>query len=133
MAVVARWFGGIKLGKGGLARAYAGRGPRSALQELPVVARAATARVAVEIPYEKVGAVKRLLRPPEIELAGGGATARRRGWCSPSTRSGEAALREALAELGVVPPGIDPREMKHFCGDFARRSIILVGGGPRLV
>jgi uncharacterized YigZ family protein len=67
MAVVVRWFGGVKLGKGGLARAYAAAA-REALRELPVAARAPTARVVLEVPYERVGAVKRLIRPPEIEL-----------------------------------------------------------------
>jgi uncharacterized YigZ family protein len=101
MAVVARWFGGTRLGKGGLARAYAGA-VREALHGLPVVTRATTARVAVEIPYEKVGAVKRLLRPPEIELAEETyGTAARLVLTVHEEREG--ALREALAELGVAP------------------------------
>jgi uncharacterized YigZ family protein len=69
LAVVVRWFGGVKLGKGGLARAYAAAA-REALQGLPVVSRAPTARLVVEVPYERVGAVKRLIHPPEVELAG---------------------------------------------------------------
>src|SRR4029453_15343283 len=69
VAVVVRWFGGTKLGKGGLPRAY-GAATREALQSLQVAARVPTVRIAVEIPYEKVGAGKRLLRPPEIELEG---------------------------------------------------------------
>jgi uncharacterized YigZ family protein len=101
MAVVARWFGGTKLGKGGLARAYAGA-TREALQGLPIVTRALTVRVTVEIPYEKVGAVKRLLRPPEIELDGEeyGAAARL-ALAVHEERLGP--LAEALAELGIVP------------------------------
>ncbi|HEV8582377.1 MAG TPA: YigZ family protein [Thermoanaerobaculia bacterium] len=99
LAVVVRWFGGTKLGKGGLARAYAAA-TREALQNLQVVARVPTVRIAVDIPYEKVGAVKRLLRPPEVELE--------------SEEYGVAArlvlavheerldvLREAMADLGV--------------------------------
>ncbi len=69
LAVVVRWFGGTKLGKGGLARAYAAA-VREALPGLPLAARVPTASLAIEIPYDKVGAVKRLLRPPEIELRG---------------------------------------------------------------
>jgi uncharacterized YigZ family protein len=100
MAVVVRWFGGVKLGKGGLARAYAGAA-REALQGLPVIARAPTARVAVEVPYERVGAVKRLLRPPEIELAAEeyGAAAR---LVLAVHEERLPALREALAEMGVA-------------------------------
>ncbi|HEV2846885.1 MAG TPA: YigZ family protein, partial [Thermoanaerobaculia bacterium] len=63
MAVVVRWFGGTKLGKGGLARAYAAAA-REALQALPVIHRVPTVWLTLEVPYEKVGAVKRLIRPP---------------------------------------------------------------------
>jgi uncharacterized YigZ family protein len=69
VAVVARWFGGTKLGKGGLARAYAAA-VREALAGLAVAERAATAELTLELPYERLGAVKRLLHPPEVELAG---------------------------------------------------------------
>jgi uncharacterized YigZ family protein len=101
MAVVVRWFGGTKLGKGGLARAYAAAA-REALQGLPVARKVPTARLAVEVPYEKVGAVKRLLRPPEIELEAEeyGAAAR---LVLAVHEEREEALREALAELGIVP------------------------------
>ncbi len=103
MAVVVRWFGGTKLGKGGLARAYAAAA-REALPGLPVVRKVPTARVAVEVPYEKVGAVKRLLRPPEIELQAEeyGAAAR---LVLAIHEEREEALREALAELGIIVPG----------------------------
>ena len=101
MAVVVRWFGGTKLGKGGLARAYAAAA-REALQGLPAVQKVPTARLAFEVPYEKVGAVKRLLRPPEIELEAEeyGAAAR---LTLAVHEEREEALREALAELGIVP------------------------------
>ncbi len=101
MAVVARWFGGTRLGKGGLARAYAAAA-RAALQGLPAVRKVPTARVAVEVPYEKVGAVKRLLRPPEVELEAEeyGAAAR---LVLAVHEEREDALREALAGLGIVP------------------------------
>jgi uncharacterized YigZ family protein len=101
MAVVVRWFGGTKLGKGGLARAYAAAA-REALQGLPVARKVPTARLAIEVPYEKVGAVKRLLRPPEIDLEAEeyGAAAR---LVLAVHEEREEALREALAELGIVP------------------------------
>lgn len=100
LAVVVRWFGGTKLGKGGLARAYAAAA-REALISLPVAQRVSTVRIALQVPYERVGAVKRLIHPPEVELE--------------SEEYAEAAqlilavhedrrdaLREALADLGIV-------------------------------
>lgn len=102
MAVVVRWFGGTKLGKGGLARAYAAA-VREALSGLPVAARVPTARIAVEIPYEKVGAVKRLLRPPEVELEAEeyGASAR---LLLTVHEDRVESLREVLADLGIESP-----------------------------
>ncbi len=100
MAVVVRWFGGTKLGKGGLARAYAGAA-REALQGLPVARKVPTARVAIEIPYEKVGAVKRLLRPPEIELETEEYGAAARLVLAVHEERLE-TLREALAGMGVA-------------------------------
>ncbi|HSG40117.1 MAG TPA: YigZ family protein [Thermoanaerobaculia bacterium] len=101
MAVVVRWFGGTKLGKGGLARAYAAAA-REALQALPVVSRVPTAKLALEVPYDKVGAVKRLIRPPEVELETEeyGAAARLVLVVHEERRE---ALLEALADLGVSP------------------------------
>lgn len=67
-AVVVRWYGGTKLGKGGLARAYAGA-VRGALEELPTRDRFPLARVRLALAYDRLGAVERLVRPPEIEIA----------------------------------------------------------------
>ncbi len=100
MAVVVRWFGGTKLGKGGLARAYAGAA-REALQGLMVARKVPTARLAVEIPYEKVGAVKRLLRPPEVELEAEEYGAAARLVLAVHEERLE-ILREALAGMGVA-------------------------------
>ena len=99
LAVVVRWFGGIKLGKGGLARAYAAAA-REAVQGLSVVSRVPAVRLAVEVPYERVGAVKRLIHPPEVELECEeyGAAARLVLVVHEERRD---ALRESLAELGV--------------------------------
>ncbi len=104
LAVVVRWFGGTKLGKGGLARAYAGAA-REALAGLAVAARVPTARVELRVPYERVGAVKRLIHPPEVELESEeyGEQAR----LVLAVHEGRAAaLREALADLGVRDGGI---------------------------
>jgi uncharacterized YigZ family protein len=67
LAVVVRWFGGVKLGKGGLARAYAAAA-RLAVERLSVVDRIPSETLTLELAYPQVGAVKRLLRPPEVEL-----------------------------------------------------------------
>jgi uncharacterized YigZ family protein len=67
LAVVVRWFGGTKLGKGGLARAYSGAA-RVALEGIPTIERFARKELWVEVPYSKLGAVKRLIHPPEVEI-----------------------------------------------------------------
>jgi uncharacterized YigZ family protein len=67
MAVVVRWFGGVKLGKGGLARAY-GAAARAALAGLPTARRVARVRLTLAVPLTRLGAVKRLIRPPEVEI-----------------------------------------------------------------
>lgn len=59
-AVVTRYFGGTLLGKGGLVRAYTG-GVVEALASLPTVERVRKARVAVEVEYARVDAVRRAL------------------------------------------------------------------------
>ena len=68
VALVVRWFGGVKLGKGGLARAYAGAVCLAA-DNARLDERAPRIRVLVSVPYSRVGGVKRLIQPPEIELA----------------------------------------------------------------
>jgi uncharacterized YigZ family protein len=99
VAVVARWFGGTKLGKGGLARAYAGA-VREAVAALPVALRVPAVELVLELPYERLGAVKRLLRPPAVELLeeAYGAAVRLRLAVYESARAG---LEAALADLGL--------------------------------
>ena len=67
LSVVVRWYGGTKLGKGGLARAYSGA-VRETLAAARLVEKVPTFMVDIELPYERVGAIKRLLRPPQIVL-----------------------------------------------------------------
>ncbi|MEO8198462.1 MAG: YigZ family protein [Thermoanaerobaculia bacterium] len=69
VAVVVRWFGGTKLGKGGLARAYTGA-TQLALAALPTRQELPRRRLRLTVPYDRIGAVKRLVRSPEVELAG---------------------------------------------------------------
>ncbi len=99
LAVVIRWYSGTKLGKGGLARAYAGAA-REAVAGLPVVSRVPVVRLGIEVTYERVGAVKRLIRPPEVELEREeyGAVARLELVVHEERLE---ALRESLAELGL--------------------------------
>jgi uncharacterized YigZ family protein len=100
LAVVVRWFGGTKLGKGGLARAYAAAA-REALAGLPTVLRVPTVRLVLEVPYEKVGAVKRLIHPPAVELEAEEYGERARLTLAVHEERRE-ELREALADLGIV-------------------------------
>ncbi len=62
-----RWFGGTKLGKGGLVRAYGGVA-REAIAAVGSRRRLQRTRLALDVPYAQVGALQRLLRPPEVEL-----------------------------------------------------------------
>ena len=104
LAVVVRWFGGVKVGKGGLARAYGGAA-REAIAATPLLRRVPSEELALELPFARLGAVKRLVRPPEVELLEEeyGETVRLRLRVQ---RPRLAALRAALAELGLfeIPP-----------------------------
>lgn len=60
MVVCVRWFGGVKLGTGGLVRAY-GETTRLALGDLPRGQRVLTATVGVRLPWSAMTRAKRLL------------------------------------------------------------------------
>ncbi len=60
VAVTTRYFGGIKLGTGGLTRAYRG-GVCLALEGLPVIEKTVPARLTVGVGYERVNRLYRLL------------------------------------------------------------------------
>jgi len=64
---VVRIFGGIKLGTAGLSRAYREAAAR-ALAEAGSRLLRETVRILVTCRYESAGAVRRLLRPPEVSL-----------------------------------------------------------------
>jgi putative IMPACT (imprinted ancient) family translation regulator len=101
VAVVAREFGGTKLGKGGLVRAYGGA-VRAALARLPTRGEWPSERWAVELPYERLGELRRLLRSGAVELESEAFGARVR-LVLRVAETECARLRAALAALSLVP------------------------------
>jgi uncharacterized YigZ family protein len=99
LLAVLRWFGGTKLGKGGLVRAYGGAA-RAVVAAAPTRRRLSRRRVVVELPYARLGAVQRLLRPPEVELVGESFGERLR-WVLAVADERLAAVSELAAALGL--------------------------------
>ncbi|HEX9160902.1 MAG TPA: YigZ family protein [Thermoanaerobaculia bacterium] len=67
--VVVRWFGGVKLGTGGLSRAYRDTAAET-LRSAQIVERFVYDEYRVEVPFESVSVIYRLLDPPHIVLRG---------------------------------------------------------------
>ncbi len=67
VCVVTRWYGGTKLGVGGLIRAYGGAAAR-ALDRLPTERVLLQRRVSLSLPYEHLSAVQRMLELRSLTL-----------------------------------------------------------------
>ena len=67
--VVVRWFGGVKLGTGGLSRAYR-EAAAAVLRDAPIAERFVYARVCVKVPFDALGTAYRFVNPPDVVLAG---------------------------------------------------------------
>jgi uncharacterized YigZ family protein len=65
--VVVRYYGGVKLGTGGLARAYRDAA-REVLEIVPRERHILYGRVVVEVPFSAMSAVYRLVAPPDVVL-----------------------------------------------------------------
>jgi uncharacterized YigZ family protein len=69
VAVVTRYYGGTKLGTGGLVRAYGG-GVQAALATLPVTERITYVSLTVTVDYAKLAALQQLCGEHEAEILG---------------------------------------------------------------
>jgi uncharacterized YigZ family protein len=67
VAVVSRYFGGIKLGTGGLVRAYSGS-VQMALQKLPLKEFIALIPVRITLPYPFENSIRRLLKSLQVSI-----------------------------------------------------------------
>jgi len=65
--VVVRWFGGVKLGTGGLSRTYRDTAAET-LRRAEIVDHYVYDRVRVVVPFERLSDVYRLVEPPAIVL-----------------------------------------------------------------
>ena len=65
--VVVRWFGGVKLGTGGLSRAYRETGTET-LKRAEIIDHYLYDRVTVNAPFDRISDVYRLVSPPDVVL-----------------------------------------------------------------
>jgi uncharacterized YigZ family protein len=66
--VVVRWYGGIKLGTGGLSRAYRETAANTLRLAVPAD-RYVYERIRVVAPFDAMGMIYRLVKPPDVLLA----------------------------------------------------------------
>lgn len=65
--IVVRWYGGIKLGTGGLSRAYRDTAAET-LRNAKLLDRYVYERITVIVPFERLSSVYRLVHPPDVVL-----------------------------------------------------------------
>ncbi|HWS72781.1 MAG TPA: YigZ family protein [Thermoanaerobaculia bacterium] len=65
--IVVRWYGGVKLGTGGLGRAYRDTAA-AALREAKTMDRYVYERVRVAVPFSALSTMYRLVHPPDVVL-----------------------------------------------------------------
>jgi len=107
VAVCTRWYGGVKLGTGGLSRAYSG-GVKLALAELPTELKVVRVPVTVTVGYAEVDAVQRLIEETDTVVEGEeyGASVRYR--CAvpePALAAFRRGLADATRGQGIVEEG----------------------------
>jgi uncharacterized YigZ family protein len=66
-AIVVRWYGGVKLGTGGLGRAYRDTAA-AALREAKMLDRYVYERVQVAVPFSALSTIYRMVHPPDVVL-----------------------------------------------------------------
>jgi uncharacterized YigZ family protein len=65
--IVVRWYGGIKLGTGGLSRAYRDTAAET-LRNARLLDRYVYARIRVVVPFDSLSHIYRLVNPPDVVL-----------------------------------------------------------------
>jgi uncharacterized YigZ family protein len=113
-AVVTRYYGGVKLGKGGLARAYGGA-VQHALEDMPTAVRVLRDPVEVSVGYADVDTLRRLLDEYAAEVSDEqyGADVRYRVELPRRRRTEfERELAERTAGRGSVTAHTDDKEQR---------------------
>jgi len=101
--IVVRWYGGIKLGTGGLSRAYRDTAAE-VLRAVSPLDRYLYSRVRVLVPFEAISSIYRLVSPPEVLLAGQQYGAENEFFFEVRTSHRDAFVQR-LAELRLVADG----------------------------
>ncbi len=99
--VVVRWFGGVKLGTGGLARAYRQTATET-LRRAEIVDHYVYDRFRVIVPFDRLSDAYRLVDPPDVLLAG-----------------------EEFGEVNVFAFDVRRSKRDEFAGQLAARRLTL--------